>query len=211
MKRTAVSLFLLTGLLSGCGGAGFDNAKQNAQNQTQNQTRPIHVSDRNEAFNRHDKNEQFGYVRYQKEQFDGEQQQVPVMNREETAHMISSLTVQLPHIQEAATLVTDQEALVVYKTDSKNRELTADQVKKTAASVIPRYYHVYISDNPNHMQSIENDSHLSSGSRNIRENMSRTIEEMKTSPQGSPVSENENANGETRQDMKINRNDKNAR
>nr|WP_087993328.1 YhcN/YlaJ family sporulation lipoprotein [Bacillus subtilis] len=211
MKRTAVSLCLLTGLLSGCGGAGFDNAEQNAQNQTQNQTRPIHVSDRNEAFNRHDKNEQFGYVRYQKEQFDGEQQQAPVMNRKETAHMISSLTVQLPHIQEAATLVTDQEALVVYKTDSKNRELTADQVKKTATSVIPRYYHVYISDNPNHMQSIENDSHIGSGSRNIRENMSRTIEEMKTSPQGSPVSENENANGETRQDMKINRNDKNAR
>lgn len=109
MKRTAVSLCLLTGLLSGCGGAGLDNA-QNVRNQTQNQTKPIHVSDRNEAFNRHNENEQFGYVRYQKEQFDGEQQKTPVMNREETAHMISSLTVQLPHIQDAATLVTDREA-----------------------------------------------------------------------------------------------------
>ncbi|MCY8315730.1 YhcN/YlaJ family sporulation lipoprotein [Bacillus vallismortis] len=211
MKRTAISLCLLTGLLSGCGGKGFDNAGQTAQNQTQNQTKPIHVSDRNEAFNRHDENEQFGYVRYQKEQFDGEQQEVPVMKREETAHIISSLTVQLPHIQEAATLVTDQEALVVYKTDTKNRELTADQVKKTAASVIPRYYHVYISDHPNHMQSIENFSNLGSGSRDIREIMSGTIQGMKTSPQGSPVSENENANGETRQDMKTDRNDKNAR
>lgn len=210
MKRTAVSLCLLTGLLSGCGGAGLDNA-QNVRNQTQNQTKPIHVSDRNEVFNRHNENEQFGYVRYQKEQFDGDQQKMPVMNREETAHMISSLTVQLPHIQDAATLVTDREALVVYKTDSKNRELTADQVKKTAASVIPRYYHVYISDNPNHMQSVENYSNLGSGSRDIREIMSGTIQEMKTSPQGSPVSENENANGETRQDMKIDRNDKNAR
>ncbi|MGQ8967548.1 YhcN/YlaJ family sporulation lipoprotein [Bacillus subtilis] len=206
MKRTAVSLCLLTGLLSGCGGAGLDNAHQ-----TQNQTKPIHVSDRNEVFNRHNENEQFGYVRYQKEQFDGDQQKTPVMNRGETAHMISSLTVQLPHIQDAATLVTDREALVVYKTDSKNRELTADQVKKTAASVIPRYYHVYISDNPNHMQSVENYSNLGSGSRDIREIMSGTIQEMKTSPQGSPVSENENANGETRQDMKIDRNDKNAR
>lgn len=65
MKRTAVSLCLLTGLLSGCGGAGLDNA-QNVRNQTQNQTKPIHVSDRNEAFNRHNENEQFGYVRYQK-------------------------------------------------------------------------------------------------------------------------------------------------
>lgn len=187
----------------------MDNA-QNVRNQTQNQTKPIHVSDRNEAFNRHNENEQFGYVRYQREQFDGDQQKTPVMNREETAHMISSLTVQLPHIQDAATLVTDREALVVYKTDSKNRELTADQVKKTAASVIPRYYHVYISDNPNHMQSVENYSNLGSGSRDIREIMSGTIQEMKTSPQGSPVSENENANGETRQD-KIDRNDKNAR
>ncbi|PAY12662.1 YhcN/YlaJ family sporulation lipoprotein [Bacillus sp. 7705b] len=209
MKRTAVSLCLMTGLLSGCGGAGLNNAEQNAQHQ--NETRPIHVSDRNEAFNRHDENEQFGYVRYQKEQFDGEQQETPAPAREETAHIISSLTVQLPHIQDAAALVTDQEALVVYKTDSKNRELTADQVKKTAVSVIPRYYHVYISDNPNHMQAIKNYSNLGSGSRDVRDIMSGTIQEMKISPQGSPVSENENANGETRQDKETNRNDKNAR
>lgn len=209
MKRTAVSLCLMTGLLSGCGGAGFNNAEQNAQHQ--NETRPIHVSDRDEAFNRHDENEQFGYVRYQKEQLDAEQQETPAPDREETAHIISSLTVQLPHIQDAAALVTDQEALVVYKTDSKNRELTADQVKKTAVSVIPRYYHVYISDNPNHMQAIKNYSNLGSGSRDVRDIMSGTIQEMKTSPQGSPVSENENANGETRQDKETNRNDKNAR
>ncbi|BDG81435.1 putative lipoprotein YutC [Bacillus subtilis] len=209
MKRTAVSLCLMTGLLSGCGGAGFNNAEQNAQHQ--NETRPIHVSDRNEAFNRHDENEQFGYVRYQKEQLDSEQQETPAPDREETAHIISSLTVQLPHIQDAAALVTDQEALVVYKTDSKNRELTADQVKKTAVAVIPRYYHVYISDNPNHMQAIKNYSNLGSGSRDVRDIMSGTIQEMKTSPQGSPVSENENANGETRQDKETNRNDKNAR
>ncbi|MEC1667380.1 YhcN/YlaJ family sporulation lipoprotein [Bacillus mojavensis] len=209
MKRTAVSLCLMTGLLSGCGGAGFNNAEQNVQHQ--NETKPIHVSDRDEAFNRHDKNEQFGYVRYQKEQIDGEQQETPAPDREETAHIISSLTVQLPHIQDAAVLVTDQEALVVYKTDSRNRELTADQVKKTAVSVIPRYYHVYISDNPNHMQAIKNYSNLSSGSRDVRDIMSGTIQEMKNSPQGSPVSENENANGETRQDKETNRNDKNAR
>ncbi|MEG7284155.1 YhcN/YlaJ family sporulation lipoprotein [Bacillus sp. 0909A] len=208
MKRTAVSLCLMTGLLSGCGGAGF-NAEQDVQHQ--NETKPIHVSDRDEAFNRHDKNEQFGYVRYQKEQFDGEQQETPAPDREETAHIISSLTVQLPHIQDAAVLVTDQEALVVYKTDSRNRELTADQVKKTAVSVIPRYYHVYISDNPNHMQAIKNYSNLGSGSRDVRDIMSGTIQEMKNSPQGSPVSENENANGETRQDKETNRNDKNAR
>lgn len=58
----------------------MDNA-QNVRNQTQNQTKPIHVSDRNEAFNRHNENEQFGYVRYQREQFDGDQQKTPVMNR----------------------------------------------------------------------------------------------------------------------------------
>ncbi|MEC1688328.1 YhcN/YlaJ family sporulation lipoprotein [Bacillus mojavensis] len=209
MKRTAVSLCLMTGLLSGCGGAGFNNAEQNVRHQ--NKTKPIHVSDRDEAFNRHDKNEQFGYVRYQKEQIDGEQQETPAPDREETAHIISSLTVQLPHIQDAAVLVTDQEVLVVYKTDSRNRELTADQVKKTAVSVIPRYYHVYISDNPNHMQDIKNYSNLNSGSRDVRDIMSGTIQEMKNSPQGSPVSENENANGETRQDKETNRNDKNAR
>lgn len=33
MKRTAVSLCLMTGLLSGCGGAGINNAEQNVQHQ----------------------------------------------------------------------------------------------------------------------------------------------------------------------------------
>ncbi|MDI5788279.1 YhcN/YlaJ family sporulation lipoprotein [Bacillus licheniformis] len=51
--------------------------------------------------------------------------QAPQIDREEMAHIISSLTVQLPNIQDASALVTDEEALVVYKRTpgSANRRL----------------------------------------------------------------------------------------
>ena len=69
------------------------------------------------------------------------------LDREQLAKVISNIIVQLPNINDASVLVTDEEVLVVYDTDSKNREKTADQVKRSALSAVPRYYHVYVSDN----------------------------------------------------------------
>ncbi|WP_277713848.1 YhcN/YlaJ family sporulation lipoprotein [Bacillus atrophaeus] len=202
MKHIAYIVCLLAGLLTGCTGAETNDAQRDIKTDKEIGGKTISVSDRKESFNQDNKNGQFGYVRYQANSMpDDTQTKVPTIDREKTAHVISSLTVQLPHVQDAATLVTDKEALIVYQTNSKRREQTADQVKKTAASVIPRYYHVYISDNPNLVQSIENYSRLRSDSRDISDIMADTIQEMKKSPQGGPVSEDENANGETDQDQ----------
>ncbi|MEC1500202.1 YhcN/YlaJ family sporulation lipoprotein [Bacillus sonorensis] len=182
---------LLTGLLlvplAGCQTALNDTEKNDIYDEDGN---TVHIADRNRQYNQNFRNDdrkgRFGYARHQATPVKNkDQMQAPKINREEMAHIISSLTVQLPNIQDASALVTDEEALVVYRTGSKQREETADQVKKTAASVVPRYYHIYVSDNPNLMQSVANFSSLGSNSRNIDQLMADTIEEMKKSPQGS--------------------------
>ncbi|MED1739478.1 YhcN/YlaJ family sporulation lipoprotein [Bacillus swezeyi] len=160
----------------------------------------VHVADKNpqynERFRNDDRKGRFGYARHQATPVANKEEiQAPQINREEMAHIISSLTVQLPNIQDASTLVTDEEALVVYKTDSKKREETADQVKKTAASVIPRYYKIYISDDANLIQSVANFSRLGSNSRNVDQLMADTIKEMQKSPQGKTTTDTDDETG----------------
>lgn len=163
----------------------------------------INVSDRNELYNENvrngnDSNTHFGYVRQQRTEDMSYRNNsfTPQIDREEVADAISKLTIQLPNVQDAATLVTDEEVLVVYQTDSKDRFETADQVKKTALSVVPRYFHVYVSDDPNMVRQIERFGRLDTNTRNIEKMMEQTIQDMKKSPQGRKLRNGENANGE---------------
>ncbi|WP_052737644.1 YhcN/YlaJ family sporulation lipoprotein [Bacillus sp. SA1-12] len=165
----------------------------------------INVQDRTDLYNedghpngKDTNSANFGYVRHQKSGIpqDVAYTPTPGVNREQTANTISSLIVQLPNIQDVATLVTDEEVLVAYRTNSENRNDAADQVKKTALSVVPRYYHVYVSDDANMIQQIEAYSPLDSNSRDIDQILNKTIKQMLKSPQGKPLNTGENPNGE---------------
>ncbi|MFK9090026.1 YhcN/YlaJ family sporulation lipoprotein [Bacillus salipaludis] len=150
----------------------------------------------------------YGFVRHQKS---------PVMNdnkgnnhyaaldREQVANIISKQSTSIPNVNDVATLVTDQEVLIAYSTDSKDRNLTADQVKQTAMSVVPRYYHVYITDNKVLMRDVENLANTDSTSRNARNLVNGLITQMKKSPQGTRMNSNEDANGLTPDDHSKNR------
>ncbi|MGM0922506.1 MAG: YhcN/YlaJ family sporulation lipoprotein [Bacillota bacterium] len=140
----------------------------------------------------------FGYVRHVKSNLaeDEDYNKVPGIDHQKVANAISSLIVQLPNIQDVATLVTDEEVLIAYQTNSKNRNETADQVKRTAISVVPRYYHVYLSDNPEMIKQIEGYSGLDPNNRDIDRIINNTIKEMLKSPQGRKLNKGENANGE---------------
>lgn len=173
----------------------------------------INVRSRNDLYNEHGvKNgmdsrlTNFGYVRHQKSPIPGDTTQyatIPVLNRENVADLISKLCTQLPNVYDVGTLVTDDTVFVVYKTDSTNRFETADQVKKTAISVVPRYYHVYVSDNPRMFQDIERFGRLDANSRNIDQILQQTINEMLKSPQGKKISSGENENGVQREEMNM--------
>lgn len=166
----------------------------------------INVTDRNELYNENGvpngddtPMNNFGYVRHQKSPILGDANgynDMPSFNREKAADLISKLCTQLPGVKDVATLVTDEEVLVVYDADTNNRQQTADQVKKTALSVVPRYYHVYVADNPQLMKDIERFGRLDSNTRNIDQILDATIQRMLKYPQGKKLSDGENENGE---------------
>ena len=99
----------------------------------------------------------YGYVRHQPDPTRyNTNNHYTALNREQLANVISKLGTTIPNVNDVATLVTDQEVLISYRTNSKDRNTTADQVKRTAMSVVPRYYHVYVSDNKLLMKEVEN-------------------------------------------------------
>ena len=214
-KKGGVALqkaWILTGmsaiaLLSGCAELNESTSLYEKSGTT------INVRSRNDLYNEHgvrngadSRLTNFGYVRHQKSPIPGNTTQyatIPVLNRENVADLISKLCTQLPNVYDVGTLVTDDTVFVVYKTDSTNRFETADQVKKTAISVVPRYYHVYVSDNPRMFQDIERFGRLDANSRNVDQILQQTIKDMLKSPQGRKVSSGENENGVQREEMNM--------
>lgn len=148
----------------------------------------------------------FGYVRHQKSPLMNDKTantHYTALDREQLANIISKYSTDLPNVHDVATLVTDQEVLVAYTTDSKDRNLTADQVKRTAMSVVPRYYHVYVTDKKVLMRDVENLSHMDARNKNARHSINYVIRQMKDSPQGNRLSDSEDENGLTSDDRKM--------
>ena len=202
-------LILIAGLcaITALAGCSKDSANQDIYEESGN---TINVNNKrhelyNEGASRGIRNvsNNYGFVRHQKS---------PVMNdnmannhyaaldREQVANIISKYSTSIPNVNDVATLVTDQEVLIAYATDSKDRNLTADQVKKTAMSVVPRYYHVYVTDNKVLMRDVENLANTDSNSKNARNLVTGLITQMKKSPQGSRVNASEDENGLTPDD-----------
>jgi hypothetical protein len=145
----------------------------------------------------------YGYVRHQKSPILNDKtanDHYTAVNREQLANIISRYSTNIPNVHDVATLVTDQEVLIAYRTDAKNRNLAADQVKRTAMSVVPRYYHVYVTDNTTLIRDVEALSHLDSTSRSARKNVNSLIAQMKKSPQGTRMNASEDENGVTPDD-----------
>lgn len=151
----------------------------------------------------------YGFVRHQKSpianDLDDANKQYTAIDREQVANVISKISANIPNVNDVAALVTDQEVLVAYHTNTKDRNLTADQVKRAAASVVPRYYHVYVTDDKALMQDVENLAGLDSTSRNARHQVNYVISQMKKSPQGTKLSGDEDANGLTPEDHNRNK------
>ncbi|RFU70101.1 sporulation protein [Peribacillus saganii] len=202
MKNTFLTLGLCSIFaLSACNYNTEGNGDSNSFNDTASPSRvntPTRVYD--EDYRDRNKNkDDFGYTRSDNANIDGRNlgsADAPSIDREQLSDIITRLSLQLPNIKDVAALVTDGEVLVVYETDSKHRSETADQVKRTAISVVPRYYHVYVSDNKALIRDIENFATLDSNSRGIDGSIDATIREMLKSPQGRKLSDGENANGE---------------
>ncbi|WEG16442.1 YhcN/YlaJ family sporulation lipoprotein [Alkalihalophilus pseudofirmus] len=128
----------------------------------------------------------YGYTRYQKQQVEanGRQQSTPMFDRTELSDTVTRMVLTNETVSEAATLVTDKYVLVAYDCDTNDRDYVADQVKRSAISVVPRYYEVYITDDHSHFEDIERFQDGSTTAGNLDGTLKQTIQEMRQSPQG---------------------------
>jgi hypothetical protein len=186
-------------LLSACGGAGTNDYGNESQNDKTIQpiNSPAELDDPNIPQDTDD----FGYSRKQRsltnEQMPAEE---APYDRRKISNIITRIALQTPDVKDVSTLVTDEEVLIVYDTDTDNRFETADQIKKAALNVVPRYYHVYVSDDTTLRDSIERYQDIE-GRANIENSIDGVIKEMKKSPQGRKISNGENPNGEQEGEM----------
>ncbi|RWZ54893.1 hypothetical protein EQV77_12250 [Halobacillus fulvus] len=146
---------------------------------------------------------QVGYVRFQKNQLDEntERNREVKINREQMADMISRMILRYDGFDDVATLVTDYEVLVAYKApDNRDRKEIADMVQKTAYSLVPSFYRVYVSDNPASFKDIQSVSTSTVYDDQYREVIDSMITKFKRSPQGT-VKQNDDQMGNHMQDQ----------
>lgn len=210
MKSTIITIGICTvAALTGCANDSSSpgNGKSGIYQQSGN---TMNVNDqRPDLYNEsgkkgfRDKSEDFGYVRHQRTGVMGQDNtdQYVAIDREQMADMIGKFSMMTPNVDDVSTLVTDEEVLIVYKTDSNDRFETADQVKKMGMSVVPRWYHVYVTDNTSLRKDVENFATLNTDSRDVDTLVDGVVKQMLKSPQGRDMSTGENANGEAQGEM----------
>lgn len=199
MKRSLAILLGIT-VLSGC---GVNNADDEIYPDNGN---ALNYQLQGEDFNEDIDDDQFGFVRQVKSPVPNSGTTATEwMDREKVALAISQTLVSLPNVHDASVVVTDEEVLVAYTTDQedeKSRFEVADQVKIATIGLLPRWYHVYITDDEAIRQDVINIGSMATNSPSRERNIEMVIEEMiKRSPQGRKLGPNENENGESLDEM----------
>lgn len=171
--KYVATIVLLAIFITGCA----DNNEANQTNQShQNPLDPNRNGENNpEADNK------LGYVKYTKEELNNstaEDKRLGI-DRNETADNITRTILHNDLFSEAATLVTDQEVLIAYdKNEEADSDRTRNIAKQSAASMIPRYYEVYASDDNTLIKDIESLHNSSTSSDDYSKTLERIINEM---------------------------------
>ncbi|WP_165767927.1 YhcN/YlaJ family sporulation lipoprotein [Virgibacillus indicus] len=132
-------------------------------------------------------NNRLGYVRYTKDQLnnDAERNHAVTMDRTQMANMITRIILRNDGFNEVATLVTDEEVLIAYdKNEDIDEDIAADIAKKTAVSVMPEFFDVYVSDNDTLIRDIHSLHNSTTTNKNYDNTIDSIIDEMKNSSQG---------------------------
>ncbi|WP_257349553.1 YhcN/YlaJ family sporulation lipoprotein [Pseudalkalibacillus decolorationis] len=214
MKELFMTVFLFSILgLTGCGMTNdeYEGANGNGVNPTKTNELENQAGTRGEG--QAERMDDYGYTRIQSPLGNGSRifGDSPKIDKKQLSTIISRLVMQMEEVNDAATLVTSEEVLIVYDTDAENRNQMADKVKRSAISVVPRYYHVYVSDDTTLFESIERYKNLDDNTENVESSLNALIKEMKKSPQGKRMSEGEDENGVHDGEMNDNKNNDQAK
>jgi len=205
----ATTALTATIVVSGCAGNGNGNEGALEGNNQNNGYNNLGF-DQSQMLNTRKDNrntvgsDQFGYVRYTKDQVGNDEDELRygVIDREQTSELITRFILQGEGIKDAATLVTDTEVLVAYtpegNMDSHN---AANIAKKSAMSVVPRYYEVYVSDQQNMYRELATLSNMRTEDEEYRDSIESVIEQMRKSPQGDKMYNDETGSTKDKRDV----------
>src|SRR5699024_5455872 len=130
-------------------------------------------------------NKELGYEKYTRHQEQKEPTRHVPIDREKPADMITRIILQNKPSDEVATLVTDEHVLIAYQLNDKlDRDNPAETARKTAMSVLPRYFEIIVSDNDVIMHDIQSLHNSTTKNKNYDNYKDEIINEMKKSPQG---------------------------
>ncbi|WP_186380516.1 YhcN/YlaJ family sporulation lipoprotein [Brevibacillus brevis] len=98
------------------------------------------------------------------------------VDRDALAKAVGNVTASCPGVQRSTVLVTDKEVFVGVHTQGADAHTAKKQAKMNAESVSPRYYKVYVTDNPNDIQEIARVASRSSNVSTARTEDAKSIE-----------------------------------
>lgn len=186
MKRILILLLAVAGVSTIATGCNFsDNATPDGSlNKTgmvnPDPNSPGHISNQQVV-------DRLGFVKYTRDEvaMDDNQGQAITFDRNAVADMITRTILTNEGFHEVATLVTDEEVLIAYeKEDTMEQSYAADIARKTAESVMPRYYEIYVTDNASLMSEIGSLRFSSSGDPNYETSVEQIVNEMQKTSQG---------------------------
>lgn len=187
-RKLFLPVLLLTVItLTGCNGT--DNAADDERRQAEERNQIVDELDPEQETTPSNPSgdNKLGYVHYTREQINNENEANHTINIDRTslANMITRIILRNDGFIEAATLVTDDKALIAYaKEDKIDAARAADIANKTAVSLLPGYFDVYVSDNETLIQDIQSLHNSSIQDDDYDNTINQIIEEMKKSPQG---------------------------
>lgn len=178
-----LSAFILPALLalvvSGCGNPNDSSQKDEIVNELDPARHEEYTGEDQEL------NKKLGFVKYTKDQVKNEPIENITIDREKLADMITKNILQNEAFDKAATLVTDEDVLIAYKkNDTLEEEKAAEIARKSAISVMPGYFDIYVSDNDVIMNDIQSLHNSSTHNKNYDNYKDEIINEMQKSPQG---------------------------
>lgn len=181
LKKYAFVLLLITLFMAGCA----TNQEAEEQEQIRNELDPTRNDESTESF---EEENRLGYVHYKQDQVKNdhnENNHTMTINRHKYADMITRTILRTEGFEEVATLVTDKEVLIAYgKNDELSDETAADIAKRTAMSIMPRYFDIYVSQNRSLIRDIQSLHNNNTQQGEHRNTITSIIEQMKKSPQG---------------------------
>lgn len=118
----------------------------------------------------------FGYVQTDRQHMRTAGVNNVYVDRDALAQAVGNVTSSCPGVQRSTVLVTDEEIFVGLHTAGADARTAKSQARMNALSVSPRYYKVYVTDNPNDIQEIARVAARSSNLHNARTNDTASID-----------------------------------